>query len=438
MQLEHFRLPFDAVDAQRLNIAQDMVIDNLIHRQIPGWRNWEGYVKVVNAKLKEENMPLAELTVEADEKGSILSQTDEEVYAYLGSIEAPPPEEKRIDQHSWGGEDPSAGDDESAQAAGQDSPGQSSEAPSQKQDQGEAGEGSGQPAEEGGEGDGTGKPGESSDKPAKDPFSGSELEKKIGEWAAKAGLEASASKDRSLAGQTGNGYGNDLINQIAEGREYDLFTVLRRYIKKISAKHRTNTWKKFSRKQPDMRPGSILKKQPGEIFIVTDTSGSMHQILRDYGKQVYFALYSALNRVGRVYGVPGRIFKGELDTALRKIEYVKTVEELRNVQLGQGGSTDYRPLFDNVIMNWGRFASGPGKKWSLAEKPKEKFPDLIIFLTDLDAGLDFLKDRKYNTISDRLLWIYMKSGKPDCVPPIGTVLPVVDRWGLNLRGGKNV
>lgn len=374
VELRHFRLPgsHTAAEASRWNVAQDMVIDNLIHSRYNGWRNWGGYVDKINKRIDETGKGgfLKKISVENPAAGEVhisrLLDKNLIVYFNLLEIDTSEPDSQRIDEHQYGG----------------------TSDPLTK----------------------TKKP--SGGAPKEDIFD------KLEGWARARNEKAKA---RPLAQpETG-----DIIAQkTCEGRRYNLLQVLKRYLRKISLKQKTYSWKKTGRKQPGRRPGIIYKKQPGEVLFVVDTSGSMEAYIQTEFAGLIKELYAAFSRLAKMQGSAfSRFYQLEADQQVRAVKPIENVEALKNLVDGSlkgMGGTDYRPIFEWVLKNWRK------------SKTAQPLPDLILFLTDLDAPLDFLKAGKYSVFDSRLVWLYTKRGVPADYPPRGNLCNVFpDDFGAN-------
>ncbi|WP_413852943.1 hypothetical protein [Candidatus Ruminimicrobium bovinum] len=103
--LKHFRVPFDGYNHKQLNIAQDMVIDNMIHRINPGWRNWQTVVDEINNTIDKlnKNTMFNKISTEENSKYDLLNFSDLDIYFYISELNLKN-EQERIDKHEWNGD----------------------------------------------------------------------------------------------------------------------------------------------------------------------------------------------------------------------------------------------------------------------------------------------------------------------------------------------
>lgn len=375
VELRHFRHAGSnsPAAASRWNVAQDMVIDNLIHSRYPGWRNWHSFVDEVNQRIAASGKGnfLQKISVETPAAGEIhISQLLDKnliVYFNLLELDTSEPDRQRIDEHRYGGTP-----DPLKKSGGASS--------------GEA-------------------PGEN-------------IFDQLEGWARSRNEKTSK---RPLAQPE---LGDIIAQKTAEGRRYNLLQVLKRYLRKISLKQKTYSWKKIGRKQPGSRPGIIRKKQPGEVLFVVDTSGSMAGYIQAEFSGLVNELYAAFSRLAKMQGAAfSRFYQLEADEQVRAIKPIENPEALKSLVNGSlkgMGGTDYRPVFEWVVKNWRKSGT------------TQALPDLILFLTDLDASLDFLNAAKYAAFESRLVWLYTRRGVPVVTPPRGDVCNVFpDDFGAN-------
>lgn len=223
--------------------------------------------------------------------------------------------------------------------------------------------------------------------------------------------------------------------QESDDDEIDLYRILRRYLRKLSTKQSTPSWKRLNKKLPGLKPGFYRRKHPGELLITVDVSGSMHDTLRKYLYPIYRSINEALRQLARIFDVPSSIYYAEVsdqiheipredrygtaETAVPGIYLVKLPTEFfqERKEFVSGGGTNYQPFFETVLTSW--------RKVSRTSQP---LPDLIIFLTDFEVNLDFLHDPLYKALDTRLIWIYFPVHRsaltPEITPPpVGQAIP---------------
>jgi len=375
VELRHFRLPggLPKKNHDCWNVAQDMVVDNLIHSRYPGWRNLAAAVKDINAKIDEQKQGqiLKKLAIGEPAAGEIpltsLSDKDLMVYLNLLDIDCEQPPLPSIDNHEYTEPDPAGN------------------LPSDKS--------SGQPGDE--------VPDLNIDEAIIDQLE--ELARARNEQ-----NEARSFSEQEL--------GDLLAQKTGEGRRYNLLSILRRYLRRLSFKQKANSWKKSSRKQPGKRPGAIYKKQPGEVLFIIDTSGSMRPFIETGLYGLIESLYAAFSKLATTQGSAfSRFYELEADEKIKSIYQLKNPSELKNLvkkSFRGMGNTDYRPIFNWVLGNWSKTGS------------MQKLPDLLLFVTDFDTDLGWLKQAKYSPFGNRLVWLNTNKMQPDVRPPLGDVCNV--------------
>jgi len=148
----------------------------------------------------------------------------------------------------------------------------------------------------------------------------------------------------------------------------------------------------------------------------------MHEFINDRLQNVINEIYIAFKKIAHLYGVPSKFFQIDSDSRVLGIKEIKEIEELENFKIKLGKYTDFKPVFDIVLNDW-------RKKYS---KHNQKVPDFILFITDLGANLDFLKNNEYAIFADKLIWLV--TGEFDKKPSIGTVINVfADDWKASTR-----
>ncbi|MFQ3675675.1 MAG: hypothetical protein SNJ64_03950 [Endomicrobiia bacterium] len=412
--LKHFRLPqiaFDELGHHYMNIADDMIVDNMIHRRISDWRDWSDLIREINNKYKEMKNVTEDLIVKKQgEKNDILNHYDWQLYIYLKEYvpkESLKQFEKiRIDTHKWSETDKNDSNENSSEQTTQN-----------EKNNTESGKNS-QDSER--------------NKPEKSQNS-SDNEQSIYESIfQKVKENKNKNSKRPLAKLDNNDFEEQIIESIARGKERNLYNILKRYVRKISLKQKKNSWKKISRKQPYLRPGVQYKKQPGEILLVVDTSGSMHNFLKEHLPEVYKNIYSSFKKIQSVFGQPSSFYLVETSNKIHRITKIKEFDFFnQQPKFIRGGNTDYLSVF-KLILNW-RKETG-----SL-----QKLPDLIIFISDFETNFDFMKKNntviapEYKELGNKLLWLYTNEFNElskEQFPPVGDVVNLMaSDWGTSIR-----
>jgi len=451
--LKHFSHPqiFSNSDNEKWNIVQDIFIDNLIHSIYPGWRNWKDYIdNKINNEIEKQKLSkfLKKISLDQDITNPdyiyIKHINDTILYNYLNilNISTEPQNEKRFDTHfEEHNEDFSTKGEEQREDSDDNSKNDdlNSEKNSDKQnkkeeqenntnsnkneDSSETNENETRDKEETSKCDDP-KNKKNSDKENEDKKNDSSSDK-FNDFFDKLEKEARKRNEERDKKPLADKDFSDIITQKAtEGRKYSLLNILQKYIKKINYKQKINTWKKTSRKLYRIRPGIIHKKQPGEIIIIVDTSGSMVYFLKYNFKNIIEGIYKTFIKISKVYGNASKMFYLEADQKITETIEIKKnqdIEAITEKALKGGGGTDYKPVFDWIIENWHKYSS-------------QKVPDLVIFITDFGTDLNFLKDEKYNIFNDRnLLWL--STVKYDIIIPKGKIIPIYpDDFGANYGG----
>ncbi|MCR4663369.1 MAG: hypothetical protein K5622_05745 [Endomicrobiaceae bacterium] len=405
--LKHFRVPFEAYNHNQLNIAQDMVIDNMIHRINPGWRNWQNFVDEINNNIKkiDKGSMFREISTEENSQNDLLNFSDLDIYFYISELKLEN-EQDRIDKHEWNGDEVSEDPEGNQQQQSQQNNNSS-----QKGNEEQSSEETGEPKDSNKEGN--------DDKPSKP------VEDMFDKLASKARERIAQNANRKISQL--NNKNSDLldkvINKIANGKEHNLFNILKKYIKKISYKQTTNTWKKISKKQPLKRPGVMFKKVPGEVLIIIDTSGSMHEFINNKIEDTMNGVYSAFAKMAKVYGLPSKIYKSDVDDRILTFNKITSVKELYEVKIALGGGNDFQYVFDKLVLNWSKTA-----------KSSQKFPDFILVLTDFGDDFSFLTKPEYKPVENKIIWLYTNFGCNFPLPKAGHVVDVLaDDWSTSIR-----
>ncbi|MBM4279538.1 MAG: VWA domain-containing protein [Deltaproteobacteria bacterium] len=225
---------------------------------------------------------------------------------------------------------------------------------------------------------------------------------------------------------------------MGDGRNFALFPILRRYVKRLSPAQKRSTWKKVGRKLPGLRPGAIRQKRPGDVVVLVDVSGSMEPFLDGQFPATLGAIYAALQRLARVYGNPSGLAVGSVAAEHTLLREIRTVEELTGLRLPCGGATHYGAALD-VLLRWNdppTEAPGVVVERAATARRRQPRPDLVLFVTDLDHDVNtYLADPKYRALDDCLVWLVWKHGcTVDVKPCRGEVVALrPDDWGARRR-----
>jgi predicted metal-dependent peptidase len=431
IQLRHFAVvSIKPKYANKWNIVQDMVIDNIIHSEYPGWRNWKEKIDEINAKIDElkkgDILEKISFNKNESQKKYIGNLTDKDLMRYFTNlnIDENTNVEEKLDEHLWNDEDEAKSNDDTQRKSKNGDKTSSNSGQEKNQETNiEKNTDSENRNNQNVENSQNKISNESNKKDEENKSSGNEIDERIIdklENLARGRIEKS--KKMPFAAP---GIGDIITQKTGEGRRYNLLQILKRYIKKISLKQKELTWKKISKKQPTIRPGAIYRKQPGEIVFIVDTSGSMTGYLQKEFYSLIKSINDAFKNLAKTYRASfSQFYQIEADSDVRSIKEIKKLEELNeliNKQLKGGGGTDYKPIFDLII-----------DKWTKETNSMQKLPDLILFLTDLEVDLEFLKDPKYSALSNRLVWLYT-GRKITQRPPIGDICSAFpDDFGASL------
>lgn len=407
--LKHFRVPFEAYNHNQLNIAQDMVIDNMIHRINPGWRNWQNFVDEINNTIDklDKNTMFHKISTEENSQYDLLNFSDLDIYFYISELKLEK-EQYRIDKHEWNGDEIS--EDTEGQKQKQESRQNDKETENNKNEkqENEQENRENKPREE--------------DNNATPSISVDDMFDKLASKARER-IAQNANRKISQLNNKNSDLLDKVINKIANGKEHNLFNILKKYIKKISYKQKTNTWKKISKKQPLKRPGIMFKKVPGEVLIIIDTSGSMHEFINNKIEDTMNGVYSAFAKMAKVYGLPSKIYKSDVDDRILTFNKINSVKELYEVKIALGGGNDFQYVFDKLVLNWSKTA-----------KSSQKFPDFILVLTDFGDDFSFLTKPEYKPIQNKVIWLYTNFGCNFPLPKTGHIVDVLaDDWSTSIR-----
>ena len=461
--LKHFRVPFFGYNHDLLNIAQDMVIDNMINQKNPGWRNWEKAAEKINKAIDTQHSILKKISLDEKDKNYLLNLSDLDVYTYLKILlpDIKPPQS--FDDHLWNKNnqrqqsgDSQQGNQQGSQQGSQQGDQQGNQQDSQQGSQQGNQQGNQQSSQQGnqqssqqsnqqGNQQGSQQGNQQANQqgnntqgniPSSNDTGTAEEDNYSNIFSVlsnQARTRAAQNRKRPLARPSGGAGAIDrVIEAVAKGREHNLFNLLKKFIKKISYKQQTNTWKKISKKQPGLKPGVINKKAPGEVLILIDTSGSMHSFLTDYLEDTMYGIYSAFSKIAKVYGVPSRMVMADIADRVLTCKEIKDPKELSKIQLSLGGDTYFQDAFEQLVLNWKNLKTDGNTK-SGKKNSSQDFPDFILVLTDFDDPCDFLADLRYKPLANRIIWL---STEPDCpfLPPIGHIVDVFAKdWYTSLR-----
>ena len=105
----------------------------------------------------------------------------------------------------------------------------------------------------------------------------------------------------------------------------------------------------------------------------------------------------------------------------------KTVEDLKKIQLIGGGGNNFEHIFNELVFGW-----------KSKTKSSQKFPDFVIVITDLGDDLSFLKDPKYRSFGNKIIWIYTQTQEIGGFlyekPAVGIVIDAfADDWSASIR-----
>lgn len=442
--LAHFRIPSEFVDHKLLNYAQDIVIDNFIYEIDSKWRNWKFLIDKINNEIdKKQDKVFSKISLNRTEKNYILNFTDLDIYYYLLNFCDKDELEKtnRIDQHTWTNETKQSGDNQKQNSKddvkNKNQNGENKEQESDKQNSKSKKESNKDEREEDKNENGKVSPknGKNESENKKENINESENEadfvynqyEKIIEAMAASVRERIATNSNRILYSNYNSQSkvDQVIKRVADGREHNLFNILKKYIKKLSYKQRNYTWKKINKRQPLLKPGTVLKKQPGEVLLVLDTSGSMHDFINRHLNKVINEIYITFKKIAHIYGIPSKFYHIDSDNSVLSIKEIEKIEELNDFKLVLGGGTNFKPVFDTVLRDW-------SKKYS---KNNQKIPDFILFITDLEVNTSFLEENKYAIFDNKLIWLFTNGNNFQYEkPPIGTVINVfANDWAVSIR-----
>lgn len=468
--LRHFRFPFGAYNHHLLNVAQDMVIDNKIHLKNPQWRNWQQKIDEINQAIAQQQRTLLPLSTDPEDPHFLLRLSDIDIYFYLESLhitrtnQDPP----QFDEHTWNEEQPVPSEQSGDESGNQEGDSPNTEGPcesngntgSNNSASGETGEKSSELGDSSAQNaptdsnedkaDSAPYPEEKTEKnsqPSEKDTSDEPFPKGPSESAAQSAEKENLNNPpdyddilgdlaKSARERLSQNESRPWINQdeqeidhtlqiVAKGKDHNLFALLKKFIKKISYKQRTLTWKKISKKQPCIKPGSIYKKTPGEVLILIDTSYSMYPFIANHIADTMNGIYTAFAQVARNYGMPSKIYKSDFADKVLNFKKIKTVEELRNIELAEGGYTSLATAFKEVVDPWRKIT-----------KSTQKTPDFILIITDFGDDYNFLKGNKYKGLSNKIIWLCTepRMRMSNSCPPVGIVVDVLaDDWSTSIR-----
>jgi predicted metal-dependent peptidase len=370
---KHFRLPNLMYNPKLINYAQDIVIDNFIKTKINGWRNWETLIDKINKKTNEKGLP--KIKLESDKEIGekyryIYDLIDTDLYIYIKEIisEEELNETNRLDQHGWDEEITEPQREEETSANKNESKNEN-----QGQEQ---------------------KDKNSSQKKDSENISSDFYNSIISKLKEKSQQKL---KDELLSDWR-NTKLDEIYQKIDEARTYDLFNILRRYVKKMSIKVKQTTWNKVNKRRSFERPGNIYKREPGEIFVAVDISESMRPFLTDYLQKIYSDIYYSFKKIAKLYTPIMKTYIAQVGEKIEKLDTIKDIEEFKKIKFFISGGTDYSEVFEYL------------SKWREKTKSINELPDLIIFISDFetDSINHFSEKNPYlsKKIGKKLIWIY--------------------------------
>jgi hypothetical protein len=461
-----------------MNIAQDMVIDSRIHLKNPQWRNWQELITQINRRIDETNALFPKISTDPKDRYYILNLSDLDIYCYLVSLKIQNPQTPpRFDEHNWAGTPDSSGnsqgnksgdktgnnqgnqngegpnvtpppadpngpqdsvgngqgqnnsDNQDEQAGKNSSDKQNEQAGKNSPDNQDEQAGKNSPDNQNGQA-GKISPDDSSDADTadKNDKADNDGEKELpkgfddlmDEWCAKSRARLSQNDERFVPE---NALIMDkMMHVIACGKEHNLFNLLQKFIKKISYKQTRYTWKKISKKQPYSKPGVMYKKTPGEVLLMIDTSGSMHDFINEHIAEMAQAIYAAFARMSRVYGVPSRMYKADVDHRVLNFKKIEKAEELKEIDLAGGGGNAFEHIFNKLVLHWKEQTHS-----------SQKFPDFILVLTDFGDDWRFLDRPEYKEVAEKIIWLSTDPYNP-LRPSKGYIINVLsDDWSVSIR-----
>jgi predicted metal-dependent peptidase len=386
---KHFRVPSQGYDHTILNYAQDIAIDNFIKTKIEFWRNWAGFIEKINENIRQKGLPFPQITLGKEEgKISVFNLCDIDLYLYITEAAVQQELEKttRLDNHGWSENLPKI----SSQGYSQSS--QQSKIPKEKTEQQTTGSGGKTNI---GEDEAYKKPSKPSKE--KDEDIANELYYKFIQKQRKKAEEKEKFPTRyQWKGNTIE----EVYKLIDDTKTYDLYNILRRYVRKLSEKQKRQTWHKINKRYPFLYPGNIYEKQIGEIFLVIDISLSMRRFLEHHLAKVVSDIYNSFEKLAKIYTPDIKLYYTEVDDSIRRIKELKKIDELKNIRVQAGVNTDYTCVF-NYIKDWSKNI----RKFN--KYSQNKYPDLIIFISDFGtASIKNMDETLGKAIDNNLLWIY--------------------------------
>jgi len=448
---KHFRLPSQGYDHTILNYAQDIAIDNYIKTRIEGWRDWRCVIEKINENIDIKGLIFPKITLEKEEgKKEVLNLSDTDLYLYITKSEV---QEKlkdipRFDKHSWGGEkiapvEPQGTHQQPSNLPGEEKGGSQSQSTKTGQKITPVGQQGQQrthqqqtnlPEEE--------KDGSlsstSSTTDQKEEQDKNKQSKQKDEDITDELYYKFVSNQRKNADKTENDFllsawqDNTISNVyklIDDTKTYDLYNILRRYVRKLSEKQKRQTWHKINKRYPFMYPGNIYKKQVGEIFLVIDISGSMLEFLGRYLTKVVSDIYNSFEKLAKFYTPDIKLYYAEVDDNIRTMKELNKIEELKNIRASRGGGTDYTAVF-NYIKDWSKNV----RKFN--KYSENQYPDLIIFISDFDTdSIKNIDEEIGKAIHNKLLWIYTENNLSEAYnkPRFGTIIKAFSFFKLKER-----
>jgi predicted metal-dependent peptidase len=387
---KHFRLPApEMYDQEILHYAQDIIVDNFIRTKIKNWRNWNTLINLINEKISENNLPFKKISLgdQIDEEYiHIFDLTDTDIYVYLNEtlskneLKNSSPQ-MPFDDHKWNEPIETSHSIQKTKNSSYQypSPAYETETISNFYDHIIS------------------KLKEKSTEIINDPL--------LSEW-----------KNTTL---------ENLYQQIDRSRTYDLYNILRRYVRKLSIKIKQRTWRKIHKRYPFTHPGNIYKKEPGEILLIVDISKSMHSFLKNYLPKIYNDIYNSFEKISKIYAPISKTYVAQVSDKIEKIDVIKNIDELKNINFYISGGTDYTEIFKYI------------RNWRANTKSLNELPDLIIFVSDFHTDsineLEKSAPQFVDKLNKNLLWIYTGYKIPKQRPKFGQIICAFSFFHLNER-----
>lgn len=470
--LKHFSEIITEKNSGYLNYAQDIIIDNLIKQQISEWRNWKNYIDKINEKINDDSgIKKISLTKETGTNFKyVLDMYDWELVYVLERF-GDKIEPERCFESSQNGDknnnnptQDNSGDKEKSgnnsdekenSSDSQDKSNQRDKNQNAKDSKGDSKE-KNKMEENDKSLDSKDSDSDSKSEPKNNINDVSKVEDKDNAKKDEQNNDGNDKKDErkgknnediidkifdelaknqrkreSLRGldeiYKDNGefnVGDEIVKAIYEKRNKNLYNFLVKFLRKINEKSKVYTWKKSNKRFPGYFPGYRRVVKPGDVVVIVDTSQSMREYLEKYYSTIMSEIKDSFEKIEKVFGQPSNFYYVDISETIHNrkdsnMGFVKIdkVQKLIDIGYTFGGGTDYSDIFEKII-NW--------KKTSFAKKSKSIFPDIILFLSDIEADFGFMYINEkispiYKKLSNNLIWLKVGFA-PD--PPIGYVIDV--------------